>query len=153
VNALELKIPPPVMALVCALAAWQIAVRVPGLAFDFPGRVALAAALGTLGLGIDFLSLLRFVRARTTINPLRPGNASALVAEGLYRYTRNPMYLGLLLVLTAWTLYQGNLLGFAVLPVFVAYLTRFQILPEERLLAAKFGESYEAYRRAVRRWI
>jgi protein-S-isoprenylcysteine O-methyltransferase Ste14 len=152
-NALELKIPPPVVALLCALAAWQIAVRVPGLAFDFPGRVALAVALATLGLAIDFLSLLRFLSARTTINPLRPGNASALVAHGLYRYTRNPMYLGLLLVLTAWTLYQGNLIGFAVLPVFVAYLTRFQIVPEERLLAAKFGASYEAYRRAVRRWV
>jgi protein-S-isoprenylcysteine O-methyltransferase Ste14 len=153
VNALELKVPPPVVALLCALAVWQIAVRVPELAFDFPGRVALAAVLATLGLAIDFLSLLRFLRARTTINPLRPGNASALVAEGLYRYTRNPMYLGLLLVLAAWTLYQGNLIGFAVLPAFVAYLTRFQIVPEERLLAAKFGASYEAYRRAVRRWV
>lgn len=141
------------VALVCAVAIWQIAARVPGLAFDFPGRVPLAAAIATLGLAIDFLSLLRFLRARTTINPLSPGKASALVAEGLYRYTRNPMYLGLLLVLTAWTLYQGNVLGLAVLPLFVAYLTRFQIVPEERLLAAKFGGSYEAYRRAVRRWI
>jgi protein-S-isoprenylcysteine O-methyltransferase Ste14 len=142
-----------VVALVCAVAIWLIAARVPGLAFDFPGRVPLAAAIATLGLAIDFLSLLRFLRARTTINPLSPGKASALVAEGLYRYTRNPMYLGLLLVLTAWTLYQGNVLGLAVLPLFVAYLTRFQIVPEERLLAAKFGGSYEAYRRAVRRWI
>lgn len=152
-NALELKIPPPVVALVCALAAWQIAVRAPDFAIDFPGRSALAAAIATFGLAIDFLSLLRFLRAHTTINPMRPGNASSLVADGLYRYTRNPMYLGLLLVLTAWTLYQGNAIAFAVLPLFVAYLTRFQIVPEERLLAAKFGAPYEAYRRAVRRWI
>jgi protein-S-isoprenylcysteine O-methyltransferase Ste14 len=152
-RALELKVPPPVVALACGAAIWQLARVLPPLAFDFPGRAPLAAAIALAGLSLDAVSLVRFVRQRTTANPLRPGNTRALVTGGLYRLTRNPMYLGLALVLTAWATYQGNAAGFAMLPVFVAYITRFQILPEERMLAAKFGAEYDAYRRAVRRWI
>ena len=90
---------------------------------------------------------------RTTINPLRPHNASAIVSHGIYRYTRNPMYVGLLMFLTAWAVWLSNLLAFAVLPVFVACLTRLQIIPEERILTEKFGETYTRYAQNVRRWI
>lgn len=152
-RALELKVPPPVVALVCGWAAWQIARQFPGFAIDIPARVPLAAAIALVGLSFDAMSLVRFIRARTTVNPLRPGNTSALVGGGLYRWSRNPMYLGLLLVLTGWTVYQSNAAAFIAPVLFVAYITRFQILPEERVLAAKFGPAYESYRRTVRRWI
>jgi len=75
------------------------------------------------------------------------------VTTGLYRYTRNPMYLGLLVILIGAGLLSGSLLAVAVLPGFVAYLTIFQIRPEERRLSALFGNEYERYRQEVRRWL
>lgn len=152
---LELKIPPPVVALLLAGAAWVVAWALPVLALELPNmlRRGLAASLALGGLSFDVLALLRFRSARTTINPLDPSRSSALVERGVYRITRNPMYLGLLLVLAGWTVWLDHALTFAVLPLFVAYITRFQILPEERVLSARFGASYDAYRARVRRWL
>jgi protein-S-isoprenylcysteine O-methyltransferase Ste14 len=152
-KALELKLPPPVVALLCGIAIALVGARVPQLAFDFPGRVVVAAALAVIGLSFDLISIFRFFSARTTVNPMNPGGSSALVTGGLYRFTRNPMYVGLLFLLTAYTLWKGNAAGFALVAVFVAWITRFQIIPEERVLAAKFGAAYEAYRGRVRRWL
>jgi protein-S-isoprenylcysteine O-methyltransferase Ste14 len=75
------------------------------------------------------------------------------VDSGIYRFTRNPMYLGMLLVLTAGAVYLGNLAAFAVLPVFVVCMNRLQICPEERFMQEKFGEAYRDYTARVRRWI
>ena len=84
---------------------------------------------------------------------MQPAKTTSLVAGGVYRFTRNPMYLGLLLVLAGWAVFLSNALAFALLPAFIAYIGRFQIAPEERALAAKFGTEYEAYRTEVRRWL
>ena len=90
---------------------------------------------------------------RTTVNPLRPEKASSLVTSGIFRLTRNPMYLGLALIVAAAAAWYGNLLGGFVVPMFVLYINRFQIVPEERALAAKFGTAFDAYRSRTRRWI
>lgn len=150
---LELKIPPPVVALACGFGAWELCAAVPNLAFDWPGRIAMAVLVASVGFSFDVVSILRFFAARTTVNPLTPGKSERLVIDGLYRRTRNPMYVGLLLVLTGLAIYLGNPLALAAPALFVAYITRFQIIPEERMLAAKFGADYEAYRAAVRRWL
>lgn len=150
---LELKVPPPVVALLCGYGAWHLCGAVPGLTFDWPGRVAMAVLVASVGFSFDVVSILRFFAARTTVNPLAPGRAARLVTDGLYRRTRNPMYAGLLLVLLGLSLYLGNPLALVAPVVFVAYITRFQIIPEERMLAAKFGADYEDYRAAVRRWL
>ena len=94
-----------------------------------------------------------FRRRRTTVDPIQPQKASSLVIDNVFRYTRNPMYLGLVLVLGAWAVYLSNLASLVMLPVFIAYLTRFQIQPEERVLLEKFGDDFEQYMRKVRRWI
>ena len=91
--------------------------------------------------------------AVTLFTPLAPEQASALVVRGVFRWTRNPMYLAMLLVLVSWACIVANAAALAILPLFVAYLNRFQIVPEERALRAKFGEAYEDYMRRVRRWI
>lgn len=153
VRVLELKIPPPVVALACGFGAWQLCAGVPGLAFDWPGRVAMAVLVASVGFSFDVVSILRFFAVRTTVNPLTPGKSERLVTDGLYRHTRNPMYVGLLLALCGLALYLGNPLALAAPAVFVAYITRFQIIPEERMLAAKFGADYDDYRAAVRRWL
>jgi protein-S-isoprenylcysteine O-methyltransferase Ste14 len=150
---LELKIPPPVVALACGYGAWQLCAAVPGLAFDWPGRVAMAVLVASVGFSFDVVSILRFLAVRTTVNPLTPGKSERLVIDGLYRRTRNPMYVGLLLVLCGLAIHLGNPLALAAPAAFVAYITRFQILPEERMLAAKFGPHYDDYRAAVRRWL
>lgn len=109
--------------------------------------------LALCGLGCDLAGLWAFRRHRTTVNPLRPGKASAVVQDGIYRFTRNPMYVGMALLLTAWVTGLGAPLGLLALALFVAFITRFQIQPEERALQAKFGADYAAYCARVRRWL
>ena len=109
--------------------------------------------MGLLGLLGSTLGFIEFRRARTTLNPTRPGTSSSLVKTGIYRRTRNPMYLGFLLMLVGWAISMGNVASFLALPVFVIYLNRFQIEPEERALTSIFGDEFTAYCSDVRRWI
>lgn len=102
---------------------------------------------------LDGWSLWLFFRAKTTFNPMNPSNTSHLVITGLYRISRNPMYLGLLLMLIGWALYLGSVSPLLVLPLFVWLLTKMQIEPEEEILIQKFGQEYKDYQRRVRRWI
>ena len=102
---------------------------------------------------IGIAAVLGFRRAKTTINPLTPQASSALVVRGIYRWTRNPMYLAMLLVLIGWACIVSNWAALAMLPLFVATLNRLQIEPEERALHARFGAEFENYRRKVRRWL
>ncbi len=118
-----------------------------------PYGSALALALAALGVAVALAAVLTFRRQRTTVNPLDPGATTAIVTSGVYRWSRNPMYLGLLAVLAAWALYLGNAAAALLLPGFVAYLGRFQIGPEERTLLARFGAPYAQYLARVRRWL
>ena len=152
-NALELKIPPPVVALCLALLMWLVAS--PALPFTAPFglRASLAVALAVIGQGISIAGIVSFRRARTTINPLKPGATSALVRSGVFRFTRNPMYLGLLLTLAGWAAWLWSPVSVLFLPVFVLYIDRFQIGPEQRALTKLFGVEFAAYRASVRKWI
>lgn len=152
-EALELKIPPPVLALATAAGMWFVARTWPAFGFAFPGQDILAVALAVAGVAFALWGVITFHHADTTHNPMRPDKTSVLVTRGPYRFSRNPMYVGVLTVLAAWGLYLGNLLGFLLLPLLVAYLSRFQIGPEERVLEGKFGAGFDAYRQSVRRWL
>jgi len=150
---MKLVIPPPVLALIAAAMMWGLPKIAPSLGFVFPGQILLAAVFPVAGLAIMLIAVLAFSRADTTINPHHPDKANKLVISGLYRVTRNPMYLGMALVLIGWTIWLGHLL--AVIPVigFIWFITRFQIKPEEVVLKQKFGAEFEAYMGRVRRWI
>lgn len=150
---LEHKIPPPVVALLVGVAMWFVAPLGPALALDPTPRHVIAACLVAVALVFDVSGLLAFRASRTTINPLTPARASRLVTGGVYRITRNPMYLGLCFLLMAWAVYLSALLPWAGLPLFVLYITRFQILPEEHALRQLFGEQYDRYTARVRRWL
>jgi len=150
---LETKIPPPLLGLISALMMWLLAQILPTLSLVSSNLYRVGIVVMLAGLCLDLIALLQFRKQATSINPLHPEKASAIVITGLYHYTRNPMYLGLLITLTGWALYLGNLASFACLPIFVRVLTQFQILPEERILREKFGASYEEYLGKVRRWI
>jgi protein-S-isoprenylcysteine O-methyltransferase Ste14 len=152
-SRLENRIPPPLVAAAFALVMWAVAGGLPGASVQFPGQAVATAALVVAGLSVIAISILQFNRARTTINPLKPDAASALVTGGVFQLTRNPMYLGMALVLAGWAVWLGNAACVLLLALFVAYITRFQIAPEERALRAHFSEEFDAYAQQVRRWI
>ncbi|GGB61136.1 isoprenylcysteine carboxyl methyltransferase [Roseibium aquae] len=151
---MKLVVPPPVVGLTGAAGIWGMVTLAPGLAIDFPGKTALGLGFAVAGLLLEGWGVGRFIRRKTTVNPLRPQKASSLVIEGPYRFTRNPMYLGLALLLTAWSLHLGAVLpGALVIAAVLWYLTEFQIKPEEAALEILFGAQYHAYKSRVRRWI
>nr|WP_286670578.1 isoprenylcysteine carboxylmethyltransferase family protein [Fodinibius salsisoli] len=113
----------------------------------------LYVVLVLLGFGITFIGVRTFRKQETTTHPQHPKKATALVQSGIYRYTRNPMYLGMLLMLFSGIFYFGNWMTIIVLPFFVWYMNIFQIIPEEQALQQKFGAPYQKYYAEVRRWI
>lgn len=156
VRTLELKIPPPLVALLLAAAMWaadRTAWGGPRLPLADPARLALVGVLVVAALLAELSGLVAFRASRTTINPLAPQRTRALVTGGIYRVTRNPMYVGLAGQLLAWATWLGSLLPFAGPVLFVLYITRFQILPEERVLAGLFGQAWHDYSSRVRRWL
>ena len=150
---LETKVPPPVVMLLLGLMAYCLGRWVPSLSFQLPLRTLVVAVVAFAGLLLNVIPKLAFGRAGTTVNPLRPDKATALVSSGIFRYSRNPMYVGQALLLLAWVLYVGHWLGLFAVPLFVLYITRFQIVPEERVLAARFADEYAEFRRRVHRWL
>ncbi|MDH1265327.1 isoprenylcysteine carboxylmethyltransferase family protein [Pseudomonas sp. GD03944] len=149
---LDHRVPPVLVvllwALLMAFLAWPEGLATPPL-----WRLGIAGLVALLGGALCLAGVLSFRRAQTTVNPLAPSNASALVASGVYRYSRNPMYLGFAIMLLAWAIFLG--VPQAVLGVvgFVIYMNRFQIAPEEQALQQRFGEAFSRYRQQVRRWL
>ncbi len=152
-QALELRIPPVVVGLACALLACAGTWLFPELALSGAGEPLVAGALLVTGALIAVLGVVEFRRAQTTVNPMQPGQSSRLVTTGIYRFTRNPMYLGFGLMLLGLASVLSHALAFASVGLFMLYLGRFQIEPEERILSAKFGAEFAAYASTVRRWI
>jgi protein-S-isoprenylcysteine O-methyltransferase Ste14 len=150
---LELRIPPPIVGLIVAGSMWAVAHLPPIL--HLPGllRLLVAVILTAIGIAIAMGGVLSFRRAETTVNPLKPETSAALVSTGVYSFTRNPMYLGMLLVLLAWAVYLSSPWSLLGPVLFALYITRFQIVPEERVLAGLFGAPFAAYKKRVRRWL
>jgi len=152
-QALELKIPPPAVAVLMAGAMWGISLLAPLLEVPTFIRVTAAAAIALAGFGVSLAGIISFRRARTTINPMKPETTTSLVCSGIYRLTRNPMYVGLLFVLVAWAVFLSCAWALLGPAAFVLYMNRFQIAPEERVLSALFDTGYAAYKSGVRRWL
>jgi protein-S-isoprenylcysteine O-methyltransferase Ste14 len=153
VSALDLKIPPVAVVLCSALLVWLVSWWLPWGAWEAPARVPLAIALAISGVVVSALGVWEFRKAKTTVNPTKPESTSALVTSGIYTRTRNPMYLGFLLALSGWAVFVGNALNLLVLPLFILYIHRFQIQPEETALAARFGQRFASYTARVRAWL
>lgn len=139
----------------CGAIAWGIAYAWPTGLMVLPSslQLTLVASLAMLGLLFNLWPKLAFGRAGTTVNPLRPAASRALVTTGLHRLSRNPMYLGHALLLSAWACWLQHPAALVGVPLYMTYVTRYQIVPEERALADLFGEGYAAYRMRVRRWL
>ena len=151
-SSLESKVPPPVVVLVMAVFMWLISRAAPPLRFDLPAHRWLAGVLVSTGFVTGMSGVVTFLKAKTTVDPTRP-RASSLVTWGVYTISRNPMYLGGLIMLLGWAIFLSNALGFLCLPLYVLYINRFQIAPEERVLTSLFGQTYVAYQARARRWL
>ena len=150
---LEHKIPPPAVGLGIGVLMWTLASLAAPLELPFGVRLGVALALLVAGVGIAISGVVSFRRAKTTVNPIKISTASSLVRSGVFRVTRNPMYLGMAIALLGWAAYLASWPALLGVPLFVLYINRFQIAPEERAMASLFGADYAAYKEKVRRWI
>lgn len=152
-GTLENRIPPPLVTALIAVLMGLAARQLPGIELTLTWRLGLSLPVFLLGLAVCLAGVVAFHRARTTVNPLRPERASALVDGGIYQHTRNPMYLGFATVLVAWSLALASPLTLLGVVAFVLYMNRFQIAPEERALSTLFGDEFARYQTRVRRWV
>lgn len=152
-GSLELKIPP--LILVPIFIADMLILRwlFPRPEISFIGQSELSFIFLGAGVLLPLLGFIAFHQAKTTVHPQHPEETTVLVRGGVYHYTRNPMYLGFLLVLVAAALYLGNVWSACMVPLFVWYMNQFQIIPEERILTEKFGDDFRAYLKQTRRWL
>ena len=152
-SALELKIPPVMLTLLFVLLMWLVSRLTPSFPVPLEPRILSLLLLTGVGTYVGLAAVATFKKARTTVNPFTPDASSSLVASGIFRRSRNPMYLALIIVLLGWGLYLANLFSLFIAAGFVLYMNRFQIQPEERALEESFGTEFLDYKKRVRRWI
>ncbi len=155
-HALELKMPPPILGMLIAAAMWGASLVAPWPLGDGPparGATVVGTVIAALGLAIGISGAVALRRSGTTVNPIKPERVSAFVEGGAFRFTRNPMYLGVAVLLVGWAVCLFSAAALLGPAVFVLYIDRFQIVPEERVLAQRFGATYLAYKARVRRWL
>lgn len=153
VQALELKIPPVALVIIIAALMWALMLVFPNERLALPGSSIAGFVFVAFGVGIALLGVLEFRSAGTTVDPRVPEQSDSLVVKGIYRVSRNPMYVGFLLALCGWAIFLRSIPALFLLPAFVLYINRFQIAPEERYMHEKFGDAFHLYTREVRRWV
>jgi protein-S-isoprenylcysteine O-methyltransferase Ste14 len=153
VPRLELKVPPDVVWLLIAGMMWIASAVTPGIAIPMAFRVGIALVLAGVGVGLIVNARVTLDRAHTTWSPSAPGRTTRLVTSGIYRFSRNPIYLGMLLVMIGWAVVLASPVAVVLSAAFVLYIDRFQIRPEERTLSALHGQDYRDYAERVRRWV
>lgn len=149
---MKLKIPPIFVFLAFGLLMYLVSRFLPVGYFDFFGRTYLIVVLSVMAMVVILIALIQFMRSKTSVDPSNPAKASKLISTGIYHYSRNPMYLGMLLLLLAWGLWLGNAFNTLSAAGFVGYMNKFQIIPEEEVLSKVFGKAYTQYCTLVRRW-
>lgn len=152
-NSLELKVPPVLLSIITAAMMWFTSILFPAVAFDIQWQDILTPIFLISGSACSLLGVIEFRKNNTTVDPRIPHQSNTLVITGIYKFCRNPMYLGFLFMLIAWAMFLSNLLAFTFLPMFIVYMNKFQIAPEERWMSEKFGEDFRLYMLKVRRWI
>jgi len=148
---MKTKIPPPILALLMIGLVYLSSLAIEPLVFDYQASLSILFVIGGLASALPSFRL--FARYKTTISPFTPSETAVLITEGMYRYSRNPMYLGLLLLIIASTIWFGTWLGIVISTIFVLLINFLQVIPEEEALLEIFGEEYEEYKNKVRRWI
>ena len=147
---LKTKIPPPLITLICILIIYFFEKE---FIFFRDWNIYLSGFFLLWGLIIIAFAVFKFAKTKTTVDPTKPSKTSSLVISGIYRITRNPMYIGMLFLIISFTFYKLSLVGAIVIPSFIFYINKYQIEPEEYEMRKKFGENFEDYCKKVDRWI
>jgi protein-S-isoprenylcysteine O-methyltransferase Ste14 len=147
------RVPPPILMLLAAAVMWALNRWLPLAHLIRSPWNRVGALPAAMGFAIAIAALVRFAQARTTVNPMDPSKATQLVTDGVFQFSRNPMYLGMALLLIGWALWLGSVSPWLIPPLFISVITRVQIIPEENALERLFGSPYSAYRGRVARWI
>ena len=148
---MKTKIPPPIIALICIVINYLSTYLINPI--KFPNIEIIGGLILLLGVATAVLATLLFKKDKTTVNPINPEETTTLVTNGIFSITRNPMYLGLFLIISSTILFFGSWFGIIILMFFVWYINKFQIIPEEEAMEKLFGGKYSEYRQKVRRWI
>lgn len=149
----RLKKLPVMFVFIMVLLMYVVDATGVGIRFHFSYQGCISAAVFLSGLGIIAIGGYTFKKADTTVNPRNPEQATSLVTTGVYRFSRNPMYIGFLLWLFACAVYIGNIINLLYLPIFVMLVNRIFIRPEEEALGKLFGEEFYRYKSKVKRWL
>jgi protein-S-isoprenylcysteine O-methyltransferase Ste14 len=152
-SMLELKIPPALLMILFGAAMWWLSRLFGAVPVQPPWRFLAVLVPAAVGACLLLAAAVHFRKAETTVNPTRPDSSSSLVTGGVYRFTRNPMYLAFALFLLAWAAFLSSLQALVLVPLYIAWLNRFQIRPEEMILESRFGKTYRSYSSRVRRWL
>jgi len=150
---MKLKLPPVIVLAIFGLLMFLCAKILPFGYFNFFGRIYLMCVLLSIALLIGVTAVLQFLKQKTTVDPMNPNKVSSLVTSGLYKFSRNPMYLAMLLLLIGFCLWLGNAFNSLLIAGFIHYMNKFQIFPEEEILQNRFGKAYKVYCTKVRRWL
>jgi protein-S-isoprenylcysteine O-methyltransferase Ste14 len=148
-KALQFVIP-PVYLLISLLLMLVLHYQLPLLRLIPVPYTYTGISLIIAGLALAILGAGMFRRADTPVRPFQ--KSTTLLVHGLFRYSRNPMYLGLLLILLGTAILLGSLSPFLVILVFFVIIQEGYVKHEERFLEELFGEAYRSYKRRVRRW-
>lgn len=152
-RACQLRLPPPLLTLLFAASMWLIAASLPAFSLAIPLRLPLTAGCLLLSALFGLSALVSFKQHQTSVDPIHPQHSKTLVTSGVYRISRNPMYLGLLFLLLGWAIFLANSVNIILMIMFIYCLNYLQIIPEEQILEQKFGQQFMAYRNRVRRWL
>ena len=152
-HSLENRIPPPLVAVLIGAAMAVIAWFTPALEIGSNERFAVGGIVIALGALVGVQGVRAFRRNKTTINPVDLESTSSLVTSGVFRFSRNPMYVGFTAMLVGWAVCLAAPWALVGPVAFVLFTNRFQIIPEERAMRDKFGQAYDDYQAQVRRWI
>ena len=150
-NHAGVHIPPPLLFIPPLLLAWLLQTIIPLPLLPTGAARLLAGLLFIVGVGLCVWSIALFRRSKTSLVPVKP--STTLVLDGPYRFTRNPMYLGLLCLYLAAALWLNLIWALVIAPLVIVMIQRIVIVKEERYLEQRFGEAYYQYRSQVRRWI
>ena len=151
-RAVERKGPlPPTYLFVAIVVMVALHVLLPGMKLlPFPWNLLSVGPLG-IGVALDLVADRALKKRQTTVKPFE--ESSVLITDGVYRISRNPMYLGFVLILLGIGVFMGSLIPFAIIPILAVLMDVVFIRVEERMLEEKFGERWVRYRKQVRRWI
>lgn len=150
---MELKIIPVIQVIICLALMVLSRYIFNTLSYQLTGVIPITSVLFLIAILVALFAITSFRKHQTTVNPSKPETASIIVNTGIYAFSRNPMYLAMLILVIAAALYLQNIVAMFIIPMFIAYITRYQIVPEENALTLLFGEEYENYKKKVRRWI